>query len=405
MSEPTLNAWAELSQIEARGILEALKSGAVPTEHAELMAVGRDSWLSSVREDLEFIAAGGSKSRLIVAPYGGGKTHFLSLVRALALEQKFAVSFVELRSREAPFDRFETIFGKIMREVRTHDGQESVQQILENWASSFPYYSAQEIERALREISRSLDFRNALRTYLDLAAVSSPESLTSQQDIVAWLQGYPLPASVMKGLGIRNRLTILNVSEVLTSFLQFLRATGYAGLVLLLDEAEAITSLSQSRRREEANQNLRRLLDNTDQNRGFYLLFATTPRFMEDPDRGARSYPALWDRIRNVLTFQTRTPSKRALIMNLEPLDEDDCASLAAKVVHIHATAWDWPADEVLTDDVIRNYVGRYVEKKPDGTVRLFLRTLIDLLDVAQESVESFEPYEVIGELTFGDIM
>jgi len=352
---------------------------------------------------LEFIAAGGSKSRLIVAPYGGGKTHFFSLVRNLALEQRFAVSYVELRSREAPFDRFETIFGKIMRELRTRDRQAGVQQILDNWAANFPHYSAQEIEGALREIARSLDFRNALRSYLDLASISTPESLGRRQDIVAWLQGDRLPAAVLRELGIRNRLTILNVSEILVSFLQFLRAAGYAGLVLLLDEAEAITSLTQSRRRDEANQNLRRLLDNTDANRGFYLLFATTPTFMEDPQRGARSYPALWDRIRNVLTLHTGVPSRRSLIMNLEPLDEADAAALAARVVQIHGMAWDWGADNVFTENDIKKYVERYSEVKPDGPVRPFLRTLIDLLDVAQESDESFEPSKIVGELTFGN--
>jgi hypothetical protein len=404
MPEQKLNARPELSQVEARTILEALKRGGVPIGHAELLAVGRGHWLSSVLEDLEFIAAGGAKSRLIVAPYGGGKTHFLSLISSLALEQNFAVSYVELQSREAPFDRFEIIFGKIMRQVRTHDGETGVQGILDNWATSFPYYSAREIEGALRGIARSLDFRNALRSYLDLATVSSPESLRRRQDIVAWLQGDRLPAAVMKELRIRNRLTILNVSGVMASFLEFLRAAGYAGLVLLLDEAEAITSLSQSRRREEANQNLRKLLDNTDANRGFYLLFATTPRFIEDPERGARSYPALWDRIRSVLTFPTAMASKRSLIMNLEPLGEDGCVALAEKVVHIHAMAWDWPAGEVMTENIIRSYVERYAQAKPEGPIRPFLRTLIDLLDVSQQSNGSFEPGSVMAELAFGDV-
>ena len=144
----------ELSPIEGRRILEALRRGGVPTDYAESLLVGRGHWLSSVHEDLEFVANGGAKSRLIVAPYGGGKTHFLSLVSDVALKQRFAVSYVELQSREAPFDRFETIFGKIMRQVQTCDGQ-GVQQILDRWSSTFPYYSAREIEGALRETARS----------------------------------------------------------------------------------------------------------------------------------------------------------------------------------------------------------------------------------------------------------
>lgn len=398
--------WDEVgntTQIEARGAVEALKRGSVPTEYAGLLAVGRDSWLSSVSEDLDFIAAGGSKSRFVVAPYGGGKTHFLRLIAHLALERGFAVSYVELVSREAPFDRFESIFGKIMREVRTQDGQAGLQEILDNWAASFPHYSARDIEAALRQMSRSLDLRNALRGYLDLASVSSPEAVLRRQDIVGWLQGDRLPSHIMRELGIRNPVTILNVSEILGSFLQFLPAGGYRGLALLLDEAEAITSLSQSRRRDEANQNLRRLLDNTDAHHGFYLLFATTPTFIEDPTRGARSYPALWDRIRNVLNIEAGVTSRRALIMNLEPLAKDDSADLAARVVGLHAKAWDWAANSMFTHDVISRYVDRYAEMAPGGAVRPFLRSLVDLLDLGHESGGRFEAHEVIAGLTFGD--
>lgn len=402
MAEESTDALGTLSQVEARGILEDLRRGGVPDDHAGILAVGRESWLASVQEDLQFVASGGSKSRLVVAPYGGGKSHFLFLVRDSALVHNFAVSYVELVSREAPLDRFESIFAKIMRQLTAGDGDHGIEHILDNWATAFPYYSAKEIDAALRDASRSLDFRSALRSYLEVATVSAPESVQRRQDIVAWMQGHRLPAALMRDLAIRNPITISNVSEVLSSFLEFLRMAGYSGLVLLLDEAEAITSLSQSRRRDEANQNLRKLLDNTDANRGFYLLFATTPRFIDDPERGARSYPALWDRIRNVLNLQTGVTSKRALIMSLEPLGEHNLAVLAERVVKLHASAWEWAADQVLTGDIIRNYVRHYAERKPDGPVRPFLRALVDLLDVAQESGAGFDPYDAILGLDFG---
>lgn len=393
----------KLSQVEARTILEALRRGGVPTDYAELIAVGRSHWLSSVMEDLDFVAAGGAKPRLIVAPYGGGKSHFLTLVSSVAVKQNFVVSYVELQSREAPFDRFEIIFGKVIRQVKTRYGQ-GVQHILDNWTATFPYYSAREIEDELNKMSRSLDFRNALRSYLELSSISSPDSLRQRQDIVAWLQGDSLPASVLKGLGIRSRITITNVSGVMTSFLEFLQAAKYSGLVLLLDEAEAITSLTQSRKREEANQNLRKLLDNTDANKGFYILFATTPRFMEDPDRGARSYPALWDRIRTVVTLPRGMVSKRTIIMNLEALSETDIRDLTKKVISIHEIAWNWSSEGTISENTVNTLVRHYKKIKPDGPVRPFLRTLIDLLDLLQESNGLIELNDMINELTFGDL-
>lgn len=393
---------SEVSQVEARSILEALKRGGVPIEKAQYLAVGRGEWLSSVREDLNFIATGGAKPRLIVAPYGGGKTHFLSLISNIALKENFVVSYVELQSREAPFDRFETIFGKIMRQVRTCDGQ-GIQYIFDKWANTFPYYSVQEIENALSTISRSIDFRRALRSYLDLSTISSPDSLKRRQDIITWLFGDPLPAPIMKEIGIRNRVTIANVSEIMTSFLGLLRSAKYSGLVLLLDEAEAITSLSQSQKREGANQNLRKLLDNTDDNHGLYIIFATTPKFLEDPIHGARSYPALWDRIRTLMILPKGLASKRSMLMVLEPLNEGNLIELAKKVVSIHAIAWCWEAEKVVSEAITVDYVKQYKKNNPTGPVRPFLRTLIDILDIMQQSDGSFDIRSTIPELSFGD--
>ena len=200
--------FSELSQDKARSILEALRRGGVPKKYAEVLAVGREKWLKSVDDDLLFISEGGAKTRFVVAPYGGGKTHFLTLVNDKALSEKFVVSFVELQSREAPFDEFETIFNRIIRNIRTTDDF-GVQHIFDKWVNSFHYYKSKDIERELGDISPSLDFRNALRSYLEISSINTPESLRRKQDIIAWIQGDPLPRSVLKNIGIRNNITIL----------------------------------------------------------------------------------------------------------------------------------------------------------------------------------------------------
>jgi len=99
----------QLDPITAERIIEAFRQGAVPTEHLQLFCLGRERWLQSVRKDLDFVAKGGSKVRFLLAPYGGGKTHFLMLAKEIAASTNFLFSYVELNSREAPFDRFEII--------------------------------------------------------------------------------------------------------------------------------------------------------------------------------------------------------------------------------------------------------------------------------------------------------
>ncbi len=87
----------QLQPFEARSIIEELRKGSVPIEYVPLFTVGRRNWLEFIEDDLEhYISQGGTKVRFISGDYGDGKTHFMSLVRHLAMVKGFAVSFVVL---------------------------------------------------------------------------------------------------------------------------------------------------------------------------------------------------------------------------------------------------------------------------------------------------------------------
>lgn len=395
-----MNGIQELDTIDAEKIIESFRQGTVPIGHLELYSVGRERWLESVYRDLDFVAKGGSKVRFLSAPYGGGKTHFLMLVRARALSTNFFISYVELQSREAPFDRFEVIFPKIMRGVTLPD-RDGIEHMLETWARKFPYYTSQEVEANLRQIAPSLDFRAALRACLQYANTDSPDHWMRMQGIVAWLQGYRITSELSKATGIRCNVTIANVNEILGSFLRFVRASGYAGLVLLLDEAEAITSLAQSRKRNEANQNIRKLLDNADEHSGLYILFATTPRFLSDPNNGAQSYPALWSRIKDVIGGGLQQASTRSTVIILPPFEQATLVDLAPRIVDTHSRAYGWNASEYCDQAAVRKYVSLFLQRSDPHMVRSFIRGLVYVLDVAEEKREVFVLKNTLDKLEF----
>jgi len=390
----------ELDAIDAEKIIESFRQGTVPMQHLELYSVGRDRWLASVYRDLDFVERGGSKVRFLSAPYGGGKTHFLTLVKARALSANVLTSYVELHSREAPFDRFEVIFPKVMRGVTLPDGH-GVEHMLENWARQFPYYSSQEVEANLRQIAPSLDFRAALRACLQYANTDSPDHQMRMQGIVAWLQGYRITSELSKATGIRSNIAIGNVSEILGSFLRFVRASGYAGLVLLLDEAEAITSLAQSRKREEANQNMRKLLDNADEHSGLYVLFAITPKFLTDPNNGAQSYPALWTRIKDVIGGGLQQVSSRSTVMMLPPFEQGTLEDLASRIVNTHSRAYEWNASGYCDQAAVHKYVSVFLQRGDWRMVRSFIRSLVYVLDVAEERREISVLEDTLDKLEF----
>jgi len=395
-----MNDIRKLDAIDAEKIIESFRQGTVPIQYLELYSVGRDRWLASVSKDLDFIARGGSKVRFLSAPYGGGKTHFLMLVRPRVLSASMLVSYVELHSREAPFDKFEVIFPMVMRGVTLPNGR-GIEHMLEDWARQFPYYGSHEVEANLRQIAPSLDFRAALRACLQYANTDSPDHKMRIQGIIAWLQGYRVTSELSRATGIRSSITIGNVSEILGSFLRFVRASGYRGLALFLDEAEAITSLAQSRKRDEANQNIRKLLDNADEHSGLYVLFATTPKFLRDPNNGAQSYPALWTRIKDVIGGGLQQASSRSTVIVLPPFEQGALVDLACRIMNTHARAYEWNASAYCDQDRIRKYVSAFLQRGDPSMVRPFIRALVYVLDVVEESREISLFEDTLDKLEF----
>ena len=385
----------KLSSFEAQRILEPLRIGTVPIQYLDLLTAGREFWIEAIKEDLAFINQGASKIRFIASHYGGGKTHFLNLIKREALMQNFIVSYVELHSREAPMDKFEIIFPKVMRGISISGSENGLEGIFDHWIRNFKVYDRQEIETKLKELAHSMDFRAALRSYLEFAGLASPESKDYLMAILGWLCGNKLSPGFALKTGIRNPISIANVSEVLGSFLRFIRYNGFSGLLLLLDEAEAVTSLAQSRRRDEANQNIRKFLDNADSHVGLYILFATTPKFLDDPMVGAKSYPALWERMKDVLDLNLRYPNKRSLVIPLEPLERKDLLELGNIIVSIHGLAYTWEAKKRLDSFALKQYIGQFQKKSREKLIRTYIRGLVSLLDIAEQN----KHLDVLGEM------
>src|SRR5207302_10917202 len=124
------------------------------------------------------------------------------------------------------------------------------------------------------------------------------------------------------------------------------------------------TSLSPADKRDEANRTLRRILDNTDGRNGVLVVLATTRRFVDDPTRGARSYPALWQRLREVAPSRGFNP--RSTILHLPDFKRADFGSLAERIAELHGIAYGWvPSGEALSDHVtavVRGIFGAAME-------------------------------------------
>ena len=77
---------------ERDGLIQALRAGVVPRVGQHLVQVGRLKEIEALLKDIERIADGGAAFRLVLGEYGSGKTFFLNLIRAVAMEKKLVTA-------------------------------------------------------------------------------------------------------------------------------------------------------------------------------------------------------------------------------------------------------------------------------------------------------------------------
>jgi len=103
-------------------VIQSLRAGVVPRTGQHLIQVGRAREIETLVTDIDRIGDGGSAFRVVIGEYGAGKTFFLNLVRAVALEKKLAVATADLnpdRRLHASGGQARSLYAELMRGLST----------------------------------------------------------------------------------------------------------------------------------------------------------------------------------------------------------------------------------------------------------------------------------------------
>jgi hypothetical protein len=377
------------SQERARNIIKRLREGIPPLEDVFLFSIGREELRNYFEMALQEITDFDQQGiKFIQADYGHGKTHFLDMLAQMALNRNFAVSIVTLDRETAPFNKLERVVPLIMDAIMTpstrHGG---LGRILQEWAERVRGLDGSVILRQIDE-DKDLqllfpDFRLKLVSY---ARAHSRQAFEECLQIEKWFRGEETKSKTFK-----------SVPAYLAAFVQFIRHLGYSGFVVMLDEAESITLLSRITNRDQANENLRQIIDNQDL-RGFYFVFASTPSFLSgEDDRGAQTYPALWRRISDPLG-QIGQRALDKIIVELPALSTDEFSQLARRIKTIYEISYGRDMSEVTDEHLHR--LADYVKLRTDRSVRTLVRSTVMLLDESRraEDLDILSNYELIVE-------
>lgn len=393
-------------------MIDALRGGTVPENGLDVLAVGLDRFTAAIDEELNTTAAGGSVFKAVRGEYGSGKTFFSRWLIERARKQGFATSEVQISETETPLHRLETVYRRVVENLATSEFTPSAfRDILDGWIftleqdaiqaganprdeSAFAVAVGELLERRLANVARTTPaFATALRAYHQATLAGD---VAQAEGLVAWLGGQPhVAASIRRSAGVRGDLDHFGAFGFLQGLLLILRDSGFAGLVIVLDEVETLQRV-RGDVRDKALNALRQFIDEVHSGRfpGLYLVITGTPAFYEGT-QGVQRLQPLAQRLATDFTGDPRFDNPRAVQLRLPGFTQGSLVELGVKVRDLYSVG----ASPRITQRVDDEYVAA-LSKAVTGRLgdqvgvapRLFVKKLVgDVLDRVDQ-FEDFDP-------------
>ena len=394
-----------ISEARREDIVGALRRGTVPSSGLDALAVGIDTFASTLDEELASVAAGRGGFKAVRGEYGTGKTFFGRWLQERARARGFAASEVQINETETPLHKLETVYRRLVERLGTADtGVGAFRGVIDGW-----FYALEQdvladalvdpnnaddllartdalMEARLVTINKAAPaFSAVLRTYR--RAVADGDAMLAD-GLISWLAGQPnVAASVKQAAGIKGDLDHFGATNFIVGLLTILRDSGFAGLVLVLDEVETLQRMRTDTREKGLNA-LRQWIDEIDAGRypGLYLVVTGTPAFFDGP-QGVQRLAPLAQRLHVDFGTDKRFDNPRAVQIRLAPFDHGALLSVGRRVRDIYADGRQHePRLRSVVDDAYIDTLASAVAGGLGGKVgiapRLFLKKLVaDVLD------------------------
>lgn len=383
-------------------VIQSLRAGVVPRTGQHLVQVGRTREIETLVTDIDRIADGGSAFRVIVGEYGAGKTFFLNLVRAVAMEKKLVVASADLnpdRRLHATGGQARSLYAELMRNLstRTKPDGGALAGIVEKFiatAKSEAKVSGQSTEAVLRqkldhltELVNGYDFADVIAAYCR-GYEEGNEQLKS--DAVRWLRGeFSTKTDAKQALGVRTIVDDSVVYDQLKLMARFVRLAGFSGLMVALDELVNLYKLANTQARNANYEQILRILNDSLQGTavGLGFVLGGTPEFLLDTRRGLYSYPALQSRLAQNTFAANGLVDFSGPVVRLGSLTPEDFYVLLQKVRAVYA--FGDPAKHLLPDQGVFSFMEHCSKRIGDAyfrTPRTTITAFVNLLAVLEQN-------------------
>ncbi|MEO0092848.1 MAG: BREX system ATP-binding domain-containing protein [candidate division WOR-3 bacterium] len=351
----------------ARAIINKLGGTGTPPEFGiETFTIGLERYSCVIEEEYlkGILKYNLSSFKLITGNYGGGKTHFLYTVRNLAFKHNFVVAYVSLNPTECPFDKLELVYKQIAinltppvkEEELMKSWEKGIDCLLHRWYENCKAKVNQidALQEYLKTIkgTESTSFLNAVKGAFSCIIAEDDEGFDA---VVQWLKGEEIGRDIRARYRISERIDKATAFRMIRSLAQWIHLIGYSGLILLFDEAERGMSISSSRDKRRALDNLRQIIDECGNSRlpGVMFFYAIPDENLLLEGSGG-VYEALKQRLRSAFSETNPVGVK----INLEELGIEPSQFLHAlglKLASLFETAYNFEFNRNILNKTIKN--------------------------------------------------
>lgn len=398
------------SSRDTEHIFESLRKGLVPERGLDTFAEGIDKQRGEIERQLDLAASGEGTVKFLRGGYGCGKTFMARLALLDAQRRGFATSFVVVSDNDLKFHKFDDVYRKVVTELGTSAcPRGALGDILDRWIGNVeegliaagedeaaPGFS-QKVRTRLSEDLAAMtggqapqDFIRVIQTVFDL---KERGEVADAGGLLSWLSGSGnVSASVKKQAGIKGDIGSRDALDYLRGVLEIVKAAGYKGLVIVIDEAETILRMRTDSRHKSLN-GIRQISDAAGGYPGLMWVFTGTPEFF-DTRHGVAGLAPLHDRIS--FSKSGQYASLRQAQLELTPFDAARLRAVALRLREQYPAADPARLEERISPDLVEHMVQQVTTgfRGDVGVVpRQFLREFVTQLDLVDEN-ENYDPRE-----------
>ena len=404
---------ATLTAKDVEHVFESLRKGLVPERGIDTFAVGIEKQRGELHRQLELAGGGEGTIKFLRGGYGCGKTFMARLALLDAQERGFATSFVVVSDNDLKFHRFDDVYRKVMTELGTSScPRGALSDILDRWiarvedaliaagededAADFDEKVQGRLEADLASLTGGQAPQDFIRVIQTIFRLKQEGEVSEAGALISWLCGSGNVAAASKKVaGIKGDIGSRDALDYLRGVLEIVKAAGYQGLLIVIDEAETILRMRSDSRHKSLN-GIRQIADAAGSYPGMLWLFTGTPEFF-DTRHGVAGLEPLHRRIS--FSKQGSFASLRQPQLELTPFDAERLRSVAMRLRELYPSG----SRSVLEERVSLDFIDRLVAEVTKGfrgdvgvVPRQFLREFVTQLDLVEEN-DDYVPMELYG--------